>query len=59
MHIIIHRYSRGTGTIWLTNVECSSDDSTLLDCSYSSFGHTSCSHCEDVAIHCSPGKCPN
>jgi hypothetical protein len=48
------RYSElGSGTIWLTNLGCSSSDLMLSTCSHSGFGSTSsCSHSEDVAVTC-------
>ena len=48
-----HRYSLGTGTIWLTNVQCSPNDILLSNCSNSGFSSVrSCGHSQDVAVTC-------
>ena len=47
------RYGRSVGTIWLTNLGCTSSDLMLSTCSNSGFGNTfSCSHSDDVAVTC-------
>ena len=45
------------GTIWLSNVECTSSDIVLAKCDHSGFGNQhSCSHLDDVAIVCEDRK---
>ena len=46
-------YSRGSGTIWLDDVQCTSSDFMLATCSHNGFGNTNCYHSEDVAVSCS------
>ena len=47
------RFGSGSGEIWLSNVECSSDDTNLLSCSHNrDLGVTGCSHTEDVSVSC-------
>ena len=50
---INHRYSQGTGTIWLDDLGCTSSDLMLSTCSHSGFGNENCGHSEDVAVSCS------
>ena len=45
-------YSQGSGTVWLSNLACTSSDLMLSMCSSSGFGNTYCSHSEDVAVTC-------
>ena len=47
------RYSQGTGTIRLTNVQCNPNDILLTNCSHSRFSVVrSCDHSQDVAVTC-------
>ena len=53
MSIYYIRYSQGSGTIWLDNVRCTSDDVFLADCSHNGYyGIKTCVHSEDVAVSC-------
>lgn len=45
-------FGRGTGPIWLDNVECTGQESTLTHCSHNSFGDNNCGHGEDAGIIC-------
>ena len=51
--VIIYRYSQGSGTIWLNNVDCTSSELMLSSCSHNGFGNNNCFHSEDVAVSCS------
>ena len=58
----VHRFSlpRGTGLIWLDNLNCFGSESRLESCSHNAIGTHDCSHREDVAISCfgtSPTPC--
>jgi len=46
----------GNGTIWLSRLVCSGNESSIDNCSHSEWGQTdSCSHDEDVAVTCKTG----
>ena len=47
-----NRYGSGTGPIWLSNLRCSGSETSVLQCGYSGWRVTSCSHSEDVSISC-------
>ena len=49
----IHRYTQGTGRIWLDNLHCTSSDIMLSTCTHNGLGIEDCSHSEDVAVSCS------
>ncbi|XP_019637391.1 PREDICTED: deleted in malignant brain tumors 1 protein-like [Branchiostoma belcheri] len=46
-------YGRGSGDIYMDNVDCSGSESSLFDCSYPGWGIENCGHSEDVGIECS------
>ena len=50
----VANFSSGTGPVFLTQVGCSIDDTSLLTCGVPVFVHT-CTHEMDVGVRC-PGK---
>ena len=45
--------ARGSGFIWLDNVQCIGSETALEQCSHRGFGVTSgCNHYEDVGVTC-------
>ncbi|XP_077978778.1 scavenger receptor cysteine-rich domain-containing protein DMBT1-like [Glandiceps talaboti] len=44
-------FGKGSGQIWMTNVGCTGNENSLLECSHST-GTTSCSHDNDVGVIC-------
>ena len=47
-------FGQGTGPVFLSDVQCSGDDSSLLSCFYQGIGVTSCDH--SFGVVCPPGK---
>uniref|UniRef100_A0AAZ1XP70 SRCR domain-containing protein n=1 Tax=Oreochromis aureus TaxID=47969 RepID=A0AAZ1XP70_OREAU len=46
-------FGAGTGQIWLDNVTCSGNESSLTECQHSRFGSNTCEHGHDAAVICS------
>lgn len=40
---------------WMGGVACTGAEARLQDCAFSGWGQSSCSHAEDVGVHC--GHC--
>ena len=55
---MLHKYGRGSGPIWLDNVNCTGDETSIAECRHNGWGVDNCDHSEDVSISCSNnGKC--
>ncbi|CAC5371054.1 PRSS12 [Mytilus coruscus] len=42
----------GTGMIWLDDIKCTGNESTLAGCPHKGWGVENCNHIEDVGIEC-------
>ena len=51
-------FGQGSGTIWLDEVNCQGNESSLLGCQTSLPGNTDCTHAEDVGVICTDGQFP-
>ncbi|XP_055362524.1 scavenger receptor cysteine-rich type 1 protein M130-like isoform X1 [Betta splendens] len=45
-------FGKGTGPIWLDNVECSGEEAALTHCEHPGFGENNCGHGEDAGVIC-------
>ena len=48
-----NRYGSGSGQIWLDDVQCNGDETSLAECGHNGWGVHNCGHGEDVSIACS------
>ncbi|XP_053299746.1 deleted in malignant brain tumors 1 protein isoform X2 [Pleuronectes platessa] len=46
------RFGRGTGKIWLNNLECLGEERFLSDCKHKEYGENDCSHSKDAGVIC-------
>ena len=42
----------GSGPVWLSQLTCPSDSTSLNQCSYTGFGNDTCTHSDDTAVIC-------
>ena len=45
-------YGQGTGYIWLDDVQCTGNESKLIDCPANAIGVHGCGHSEDAGVSC-------
>ena len=50
------RFGRGTGGIFLDNMNCRGTESRLIDCRHSGIGVHNCDHTGDAGVRCSAGE---
>ena len=51
---VIRNFARGSGQIWLNNVQCVGNETGLEYCSHNGFGNIGfyCDHYDDVGVEC-------
>ena len=47
-----NQYGSGTGQIWLDDIQCIGDETSLFNCRHNGWGIHNCGHGEDVSIRC-------
>ena len=54
--LAINTYPAGSGVIWLDDVVCYGNETSIDDCRHQPIGTSNCRHGEDVAIACDSSK---
>ena len=50
--ILANGYGAGTGQIWLDDVDCRGNESSIVSCDHRGWAKHNCRHHEDVSIAC-------
>uniref|UniRef100_A0A3Q1GU74 SRCR domain-containing protein n=1 Tax=Acanthochromis polyacanthus TaxID=80966 RepID=A0A3Q1GU74_9TELE len=45
-------FGEGSGPIWLDDVQCSGNESSITDCAHQGFGSHNCHHFKDASVVC-------
>ncbi|XP_060070823.1 deleted in malignant brain tumors 1 protein-like [Ylistrum balloti] len=51
-----HTFGKGTGPIWLDNLQCTGTESNLGECPSNNIGSHNCDHEQDAGVICEPKK---
>ena len=49
-------YGLGSGQIWLDDVNCFGNESTIRNCSHRGWGSHNCIHAKDASVKCTEGN---
>ena len=45
-------YGQGSGNVWLSNLACTGNESSISECLHIGWGETNCDHTKDAGVTC-------
>ena len=49
-------FGQGTGPIWLDDLKCTGNETSIDGCPHRAYGSNNCRHAEDVGVVCTDSK---
>ena len=46
------KYGQGSGNVWMSNLACTGNESSISECVHRGWGQTPCSHSQDAGVNC-------
>ena len=50
---VMHFFGQGTGRIFMDELNCNGNETSIMDCPYNSWGRHNCYHTQDAGVECS------
>ena len=51
--MVTHFFGQGTGRIFMDELNCNGNETSIMDCPYNSWGRHNCRHSQDAGVQCS------